>query len=102
MTPKEIEALLARKSRRKRLAEMLADPNDRSHGKWSGYKYGCRCERCVEAMRAYTRKYYAEHRDEINARTRKRRRALYEADPERVRELWRIKYYKRKARKEQK
>ena len=39
------------KSREKRRAEVLSDPNDRAHGTTTGYDYGCRCERCSEAKR---------------------------------------------------
>lgn len=35
--------------RRRALAEMEKDPSHRLHGKASGYKAGCRCERCRNA-----------------------------------------------------
>ena len=53
------------------LAELAADPDDRRHGTQTGYAYGCRCERCLEAGREHNRKY-AERRKEMNERMRKR------------------------------
>lgn len=41
-----------------RLVEMQANPNDLRHGTKTGYAYGCRCERCVQAHSAYQRKIY--------------------------------------------
>lgn len=35
------------------LAEMQANPDDPRHGSATGYTYGCRCEACAEARRAY-------------------------------------------------
>lgn len=43
---------------KKRLAEMQANPEDPRHGTKTGYAYGCRCERCVQAHSAYQRKIY--------------------------------------------
>ena len=51
----------------RRKEEMLADPNDPSHGKFVGYIYGCRCERCREAN--------AEHSRSERRKKRERRRA---------------------------
>lgn len=36
--------------------QMADNPNDRRHGTTTGYVYGCRCERCVEASRAAWRR----------------------------------------------
>lgn len=39
-----------KKSREKRRAEVLSNPDDRAHGTKTGYDYGCRCDRCREAL----------------------------------------------------
>lgn len=41
----------ARESARKRLDAMMEDPSDPRHGTATGRKYGCRCDRCMEARR---------------------------------------------------
>ena len=41
-----VDARIRRKSYDKRRREMEADRDDRSHGTFTGYKYGCRCFRC--------------------------------------------------------
>lgn len=41
---------------RKRLIAMIDDPGDKRHGTPTGYKYGCRCDRCVEAARENRKK----------------------------------------------
>ena len=35
--------------------EVLADPNHHLHGRRSGYQAGCRCAKCVNWKRLYTR-----------------------------------------------
>lgn len=35
--------------------QLKADPADRRHGTYYAYCCGCRCARCMEAMRAYHR-----------------------------------------------
>ena len=99
MTPDEVKSFLHLKSCRKRLAEMQADPDDRSHGKWTGYKYGCRCDRCMEAMREYTRAHYAKNRERINERHRAYHRRRYLEDPDTVRAEWRESKRRQAARK---
>lgn len=44
-----------RRSDSKKLAEMMADPDDPRHGKRSGYVIGCRCPRCKKAQSDYGR-----------------------------------------------
>lgn len=45
------------KSKVKRLLEMENDRNDRHHGTWTGYSYGCRCGRCKRAARERNREH---------------------------------------------
>ena len=35
-----------------------ANPDDKRHGTRTGYMYGCKCERCLEAGRTYAREAY--------------------------------------------
>lgn len=49
---------MARQDNSGYLAQMLADPYDARHGTTTGYQYGCRCERCLEAKRLWKRDYY--------------------------------------------
>ena len=44
------------------LAELEADPDDPRHGTYTGYCYGCRCDRCVRENRDYMRKWREVHR----------------------------------------
>jgi hypothetical protein len=44
------------------LAAMTADPNDSRHGTRTGYFYGCICDACLEANRAYAQ------REDVKAR----------------------------------
>lgn len=57
-----------RRGTEKHLEDMIADPNDRRHGTVTGYKYGCRCERCRAASR--------EARNKGAARERERRKGV--------------------------
>lgn len=50
----------------KTLAEMDADPNHRYHGMRMGYTVGCRCDRCIEAQREYSREYYKKRKEKKN------------------------------------
>lgn len=52
------------KCRRKALERLLSDPGDRRHGTVTGYRYGCRCDRCRAARVADQRKYRARKRRE--------------------------------------
>lgn len=42
-----------REARARRLAEMEANPEDPRHGTITGYRYGCRCRKCLEGHLAY-------------------------------------------------
>jgi hypothetical protein len=44
---------LARASREKLKARMLADPDHKNHGTLTGYSVGCRCFRCNTIRREY-------------------------------------------------
>lgn len=44
----------ARVARYKRQLE--TNPNDERHGMVTGYKYGCRCQRCRDAYRDYEKR----------------------------------------------
>lgn len=57
------------------LVRFKADPADRRHGTISGYRYGCRCDRCRKAGSDYAK-------DE-----RKRRKEREQANERKVREL---------------
>ena len=37
--------------------QMQADGNDQRHGTYQGYKFGCRCDRCLKAGKEYRRKH---------------------------------------------
>lgn len=55
--------LTNRRGAEKHLEDMIADPNDRRHGTVTGYKYGCRCERCRAASREARNKGAAMERE---------------------------------------
>ena len=40
---------------RKRLIAMCDDPMDKRHGTTTGYKYGCRCNRCKSAQSEFAK-----------------------------------------------
>lgn len=42
---------LAKVKRDAALKELRANPDDRRHGKMTGYQHGCRCERCWQAYK---------------------------------------------------
>ena len=48
--------------RARRLAELRADPGHPMHGTMTGYRYGCRCERCRAARHEYHVRTYASRR----------------------------------------
>lgn len=56
------------RSKLKCRAEMQADENDPRHGTTNGYGLGCRCERCRDAMRMYSKNYSITHREQIAQR----------------------------------
>lgn len=73
------------KSHDKRRAEVLSNPDDRAHGTKTGYDYGCRCDRCREALHKvraaqYQRMKAARERrlQEIIAARESRERAVEE------------------------
>lgn len=69
---KSWRTITSEKSRQKRLAEMKADPNDRKHGTYTGYTYGCRCDRCVEVGRSKSRAFNARRRAKQTAQQKTR------------------------------
>lgn len=42
---------------RNRLIAMCDDPMDKRHGTTTGYKYGCRCNRCKAAQSEFAKRY---------------------------------------------
>lgn len=48
---KTAETERARKA--KHLAKLVSDSSDQRHGTYTGYMYGCRCERCKESASKY-------------------------------------------------
>lgn len=60
-----------KRTARKRLAEMQANPYDRAHGTSTGYKYGCRCDWCVRAESDRKAKAYAKNPSKFKARSRR-------------------------------
>lgn len=54
---------MIRGSHAKRRAEILSDPDDRAHGTATGYRYGCRCDRCREARKREKYGLYAAMED---------------------------------------
>lgn len=51
----------------RRKEEMLANPDDESHGKFAGYVYGCRCERCRAANAEHARRERRKRRERSRA-----------------------------------
>ena len=42
-----------RAKRMEKYRKMMEDPASPNHGTPKGYRYGCRCEACMEAIREY-------------------------------------------------
>lgn len=73
--------------RAERLAEMKADPNDRSHGKLTGYTYGCRCAKCRGAYGEYRREHNEERRLRAKRWEMEQRAARKQAQADRLARL---------------
>lgn len=49
----QMKAAKRKDARMQLLAQMQSDPDDKHHGSTTGYKAGCRCDRCYRAWRMY-------------------------------------------------
>lgn len=61
-----------KKAKQKEKQEQMEAPNDPRHGTTTGYARGCRCERCIAAVKEYYTS--AAYRAKNNARIAKRRK----------------------------
>lgn len=60
--------MLPEEDRAKLYDQMHGNSEDPRHGTTTGYRYGCRCERCTAARMAYQEEYRARKRARLRVK----------------------------------